>query len=362
MSGLVILDSPDSEFPEADRFAEAPHPAAMLSLVGHTAAEAEILGAIASGRMHHAWLISGEPGIGKATFAYRIARFLLAHAGHEQEAAGRAATLDVPPGLAVAHQIAAQAHPDLAVIRRGLDDKRKALKTEIAVSDVWRGLDVFLKTASGGGYRICIVDCCDELNANGANALLKMLEEPPVKGLFLLIANRPGRLLPTIRSRCRSLKLRGLAPEEVATVTMSLPGYGDQPAEVHARAAALAHGSVQEALAVLDATMLAFHDRLDAVLASLPELDGQATDAVAEACAGKTGREMFHRFCESCLNWLSARLAEHAESPAARLALTDAWSALNSGRIEVDVYNLDRRPFVFAVFETLAGAARAIAR
>lgn len=357
-----LLDAPASDVPEADRTAEAPHPAAVLSLVGHREAEAEVLEALRTGRLHHAWLISGEEGIGKATLAYRIARFLLANPGREQAAAEAAETLDVAAENPVCHQIAAQAHPDLAVIRRVYDVKSKGIRTVITAEDARARLDVFTKTASGGGYRIAIVDSCDELNMHGANALLKTLEEPPEKGLFLLISSQPGRLLPTIRSRCRALKLRPLGADEVTTITRALPAYAAAPGEVHARAAALSLGSVKTALGLIDEKALAFHDRLAGILDALPKIDGNAVDTVAEATAGKAGAEAFDRFCEACLTWLAAKIDVAAPDPAARLALAEAWQRLNTGRAEVDTYNLDRRPFVIATAEALSQCARLMAR
>jgi len=350
---LDILEGPAGDVPEADRFGEAPHPREMLSLLGHEAAESEFLEAFRARRLHHAWLIAGEEGIGKATLAYRIARFLLA--------GGRGEGLAVPASHPVATQIAAAAHPDLAVIRRAYDPQRKAVTTEIRVDDVRKGLDVFAKTAGAGGYRIAIIDACDDLNASSANALLKTLEEPPAQSLFLLVTHQPRRLLPTIRSRCRMLHLRPLPEATVATITRALPGYAETGEDIHRRAAALSEGSVRRALAVLDPKKLAFHDSLAGVLAGLPVLDDDRVDALAEETAGRTGEEAFEHFCSLCRRWLSERLAA-SDDPRRLLPVAETWQRLATEAREVDIYNLDRRPLVIGLLNDMARLARAASR
>jgi DNA polymerase-3 subunit delta' len=138
---LEVLPRQEGVLQEPDRFGDAPHPREMLALIGHAEAEAEILTAIHSGRMHHAWLITGEEGIGKATFAYRVARFLLASTDTASSDAKNG--LAVPARSAAAHQIAANAHPDLAVIRRGWSEDRKRMLTEISIKAALDGLELF---------------------------------------------------------------------------------------------------------------------------------------------------------------------------------------------------------------------------
>jgi DNA polymerase-3 subunit delta' len=152
-------------------------------LFGHSEAEQELLQAYRSGRMPHAWLIGGPEGIGKATLAYRMARFVLAHPDPDVEAVKAAQSLTVPPDHSAARHIVAQAHSDLLVLERTVGDNGK-LRTEIAVADVRRTISFFGSTAGAGGWRVCIVDSVDELNRFGTNALLKILEEPPAKSLL----------------------------------------------------------------------------------------------------------------------------------------------------------------------------------
>ena len=251
--------------------AEAPHPREAQQLFGHSEAEQELLQAYRSGRMPHAWLIGGPEGIGKATLAYRMARFVLAHPDPDAEAVKAAQSLTVPPDHSAARHIVAQAHSDLLVLERTVGDNGK-LRTEIAVADVRRTISFFGSTAGAGGWRVCIVDSVDELNRFGTNALLKILEEPPAKSLLLLVSHVPGQVLPTIRSRCRRLLLRPLHPDDVVRAATTALGRAGEDNELR-HAAALADGSVARALALFDGPTLALHDGVAALLARLPEID-----------------------------------------------------------------------------------------
>src|SRR5437016_8213797 len=165
--------------------------------------------------MSHAWLIGGPRGVGKATLAYRMARFVFAQPDPSRPDAQGATWLGLPPDNPAVRRVGAQAHSDMLVLARTEGDSGK-LRTVIQVDDVRRTIGFFGSTAGEGGWRVCIVDSADELNAAGANALLKILEEPPAKALLIVVSHAPGRLLPTIRSRCRRLALRPLAAEDVA--------------------------------------------------------------------------------------------------------------------------------------------------
>src|SRR5947209_6591439 len=184
----------------------APDPRANPILLGHPEAEATILAAIRAGRMHHAWLITGPEGIGKATLAYRFARRLLAGRPTED-------SLALDPANPVFRRVAANSHSDMLTIERVFNEKTKRMKTQIAVEDV-RKINGFMSlTPAEGGWRVVVVDGAEELNPASANALLKILEEPPPRSVLLLVCAAPGRLLPTIRSRCRRLRLTPLADE-----------------------------------------------------------------------------------------------------------------------------------------------------
>src|SRR6266481_3517453 len=195
------------------QFAAIP-PRETTALFGHREAETALLNAYRSGRIPHAWLIGGPLGIGKATLAYRMARFVLAHRNPLSEDVRRAETLNVDPSDPVARHVAAGAHGGLLTLERSLNDKG-VMRTVITVDETRETISFFGSTAAVEGWRVCIVDTVDELNANAANALLKVLEEPPRQSLFLLVSHAPARVLPTIQSRCRKLPLRPLATEDV---------------------------------------------------------------------------------------------------------------------------------------------------
>src|SRR6516165_7350295 len=204
---------------------EASHPRETAVLFGHAAAEAALLAAYRAGRMPHGILIAGPKGIGKATLAYRIARFVLSHPDPGAKDVQDAVSLKVDPTSPVARRIAAQAQPDLLVIERTVNE-RGVLRNQIAVDDIRRTVPFFGSTAGEGGWRIAIIDAVDDLNRSGANALLKVLEEPPKRGLLLLVAHSAARVPPTLRSRCRIISLRPLAEEDVAAALAAAVGGG----------------------------------------------------------------------------------------------------------------------------------------
>src|ERR1700716_1734731 len=201
-------------------------------LHGQTEAERTLLEAYQGRRFHHAWLIAGPAGIGKATLAYRMARFVLAHPDPRTPAVQRATSLEVDADHPVARRIAAQAHGDLLVLERTINEKTNKLRQDIQVDDVRRTVTFFGSTAGEGGWRVAIVDAVDELKREGANALLKILEEPPRRAVLLLVSHSAARVLPTIRSRCRRLLLRPLADEDVARAVAHATGRSAEDSDV----------------------------------------------------------------------------------------------------------------------------------
>lgn len=191
---------------EPDRIEGQPHPRETYELAGQDEARSRAARAIRSGRPPHGWLLAGEPGIGKATLAYRIARYLLRYGATD---AGPA-DLYVGPEVSTSRRIEAQAHPGLLVLKRPWDEKNKRLKTVITVDEIRRLGEFFGLKSASGDWRVAIIDSADELHDESANALLKNLEEPPAHSLVILIGHAPGRLLPTIRSRVMRLDLKPL--------------------------------------------------------------------------------------------------------------------------------------------------------
>jgi DNA polymerase-3 subunit delta' len=342
--------------PEPDHLSGTPHPREQTALVGHSDAEAAFLDGLGTGRLHHAWLLGGPFGIGKATLAYRVAQCLLAH----DRSVPDAASLDLPPSHPVSRQVAAQSHPDLAVIRRGLRKDGKGYSAEIAVDHVRRALDLFSSTAGRGGYRVCIVDSADDLNASSANALLKVIEEPPPRSVFLIVAHAPQRVLPTIRSRCRRLLLRPLSEDEVRAVIGSLgPPWTEVPEETLGEAVRLGEGSVRRALAMLDPDKIAVVAEVTRSLDALPRVEPKRILALAESLQRREADENYELVLDTVERWLGRLLHERAELGPARLApLVEVCDKVARSAREIDAYNLDRRPLVLALFDDLAEAVR----
>jgi DNA polymerase-3 subunit delta' len=343
---------------EPDRLPNAPHPRETLALVGHEARERTFLEALASGRMHHAWLLGGPEGIGKASFAYRAARFLLA-AGDPQARAARSADLSMPEADPATRRVMAQSHPDLHVLRRIPKTDGKGYTSNIPVDAVRRVIDRFGASAAEGGWRVCIVDSAEDMERSAGNALLKLLEEPPPRALFLIVAHAPGRILPTIRSRCRLLSFEPLAEADVAEAGRLALERIEMPFDgaALARAARLSEGSVRRALTYVDPQTLALVEAVRARLDALPQIDLSALLALAEDVAGKAGERDFTVMIETVQGWISDHLHAHAAAGPARLApLAEVWEKLKAAAREAEIYNLDRRPLVMTLFHDLSSA------
>jgi len=331
------------------------HPRETTALFGHGAAEAALLAAYRSGRMPHGILIAGPKGIGKATLAYRLARFVLGHPDPAARHVQDATSLQVDPINPVARRIAAQAQPDLLVIERTLNE-RGTLRNQIAVDDVRRTVPFFGSTAGEGGWRIAIVDAVDDLNRSGANALLKVLEEPPRRGLLLLVAHSTARVPPTLRSRCRIISLRPLAQADVAAALTAVAGSQGDDEEV-AAAAAAASGSVSRALGLLEEDALTLRQQALDLLARLPAVDAGHLHALGDALAG-TDPQPLAAFLDAVNTWLSQRL-DGGRGDLARLnRLAEASERINAAARDAEMYNLERKPLVFNIFGLLAEATR----
>ena len=340
-----------------------PEPRENPELVGQDAAERTLAEAMRSGRMHHAWLITGPEGIGKATLAYRFARRLLAGFDGTD-------SLALDPSHPVFRRVAAGTHADLGTVERVYDEKRKRLRTEIVIEDV-RAVGDFLRlTPAEGGWRVVVVDGAEHLNRNSANALLKVLEEPPSRAMLLLVCSAPGRLLPTIRSRCRQLRLATLDdPTLQGLMARALP---DMPPSERRRLAQLAHGSPGRALALAAEDGGKIAGLVDDVLAALPDLQAGRGHDIADAIArSETGYTTFMELLRSALaesvrNAARApdRAADRAADPGgARLstlrpldAWVDVWQGLTRLQAETERFNLDKRQALIQGLALLRGS------
>ncbi|MGE0651135.1 MAG: DNA polymerase III subunit delta' [Alphaproteobacteria bacterium] len=376
-----------------DSAPRAPEPRANPHFEGHSEAEAELARAAASGRLHHAWLISGPRGVGKATLAFRFARFLLAGGTAESgpdllgPESMPAAGLAVDPASPVFQRVASGGHADLFTLergfmaearRRGDDPRNRRRSRDIVIEDTRNAGAFFARTALEGGWRIAIVDGAEDMNRNSANALLKTLEEPPPQGLLLLVSHAPGRLLPTIRSRCRRLTLGRL---DDATVENLMRRYRPDIGEAEVRPLALiGEGSIGRALQLADAGGLALYEEMVRQLSGLPRpevarLHG-ALDAIARTRSPAGEFEAYDVFAELLTTWLARQVTARARGlePAEIMPGEGEVAARLAGRASLDQWvevwekitllfgraarlNLDRKQVLLDAFFALGRTA-----
>lgn len=351
------------EVPEADRLGDYPHPRETRVFFGHSAAERTFLDAYRSTRTHHAWLITGPEGVGKATLAYRIARFVLAHPDPSAPAVRLATDLGVPPQYPVAHQVEALSHPDLFVLRRTWDRARKRLLSVLSVDEIRKGLHFFAMTAGAGGWRIAIIDSADDMNTSAANALLKTLEEPPPRALLLLVSHAPGQLPSTIRSRCRTLRLGPLRQDDLTAAVASAGAETALSALCDADRRALvtlARGSVRRALTFLSGNGLALNRDIDAIVGGWPHLDERKVHALASRFSRAGADEDFTLALSLIGDWLTARLERQAQAgatPASLAHLAEVWEKIAHLAAETEVFHFDRKQVILNAFRLLGRAA-----
>ena len=339
---------------EPDRLEGFSSPREVERLFGHEAALAEFHDALGSGRLHHAWLIVGAEGVGKATLAYCFARTVLAE-GERGE--GRASIDRDHP---VFRKVASLSHPNLLIIRRSWVEKSKRYSQWIGVEEV-RRLRAFLGHSAGeDGWRVVIVDRADELNQNAANALLKALEEPPPRTLFLLISNVEGRLPVTIRSRTRTLRVTGLRDEELEKAVRAAFERDEHETDEETLAAALAlsEGSVRRALELVSNSGIELYREILAALGALPEIEGPELHRLVDRLAGAGESERFDLYLALLLGLIERlirftatgagateeerRLAARLFSPANLANWAEAWEAISEAKAEAEALNLDR--------------------
>lgn len=341
-------------------------------LIGHAQPQAEFLAAAQGGRLPHAWLLSGPQGVGKASFAYLLARAVLAHDRPQDIMAFDTAT-DNP----AAHLIAASIHPDLYVLKRSYNEKTVKFRGDISVDETRQMKQSFALSAAQGGWRVAIIDSIDEMNKNGVNALLKLIEEPPEKCLFLIICHHPGRVLDTIHSRCRRLAFNALGAEEVQQIIAGRLDAID-PNEA-AAAAFLAEGSVGRALALAEHGGFELYRDMIGLLETLPRLDVERLHGLGGRFGARSDPQSFSLFFHLFSDWLH-RLARcmatgEAYQPvfegeaelAARLIGGDLplepmvalWENTQVQMRRVEALNLDKKQALLDWFGALAEITKA---
>jgi DNA polymerase III subunit delta' len=324
------------------------HPRLAQVLRGHEEAQGQMRRAFDSGKMHHAWLITGAKGIGKATLAYRFAAFVLA------DAKSRQSGLTIDPNSRTAHWLASRSHPDLFVLERLWDAKTKKLKSEMSVDGARAMSDFFGLTAGSGGWRVAVIDTADDLNIASANALLKLIEEPPPNCLLLLVCNQPGRLLRTIRSRCMRVDLQPLTQDETLNVATNLPLDEPPDADALRIAASLSHGSPGRALELLGSSGA----KSFAAFQSIPSISALSLVEFGNRFTVKsTSADDFEIFCDLLEGWVGAKARELGLKGRGH-ALAEAYSAIGHSIRQTNALNLDRRQTVIHALSLIDDAMK----
>lgn len=328
---------------------EIPHPREVFDLQGQEEAEVAFEASRARGRLHHAWLLTGPEGVGKATFAYRAARRLLG-----APADPRHGVLGADPEHPVSRQVIARSHPDLMVLERiGEDGKPRKV---IPVDDARKLSEFFSKTPATAPHRVALIDAADDLNINAANALLKTLEEPPQRGVLLMVAHSPGRLLATIRSRCRRLAFQPMSLEAAADFVRQRVEVSPEAA---LRLARMAGGAPGRALTLAGAEAIAMDDAARELLAELPRVDEALALSLADRFRGGEGAAQFALLFDRLAERVHRQAADRAAQGIGMLdRWAQAWETLQRLPREVEALNLDRTDALFAALTELRQAAR----
>ena len=299
----------------SDQIEGYPHPKITETLFGHQFAEQEIINCYNSGKLHHGWLITGPKGIGKATFAWRIAKFLLTQPIASLEPNGlfgnsyeyQNSEIDENLKKAMTARIIAESEPRLAIIRKSFDEKRKTFRSSIRVDEVRQLKTFFSLSASDGGSRVAIIDSADDMNINAANALLKTLEEPPKDTVFLLVSHNPQNLLSTIKSRCRELRLSSLTESDLISalrqINLTIP---EDDSQIYSL---LGSGSVGNSIRLLENDGAELYRTLLSFLDQLPNLNGFELEKFIGTFSGNKNRSRLELFIE-LLNIVIARISK----------------------------------------------------
>ncbi|MFC3051037.1 DNA polymerase III subunit delta' [Kordiimonas pumila] len=358
------------------------HPCFTRGLTGHEHAERQFLDAFNADRLHHAWLISGPKGIGKATLAWKFAKFLLTQPSSEDEGESlfgdvlptEVVSLTVSPENNDLQRIESGGHGGLITIERTINDKTGKLRSDIVIDDIRRLIRFFEQTSAEGGWRVAIIDAVDEMNTNASNALLKVLEEPPSKSIILLIAHSPGKLLPTIRSRCRALKLKNLHEDSVkAVLAGKYPALSNEELLATAR---LANGAPGRAIELASLGGINLYTKIYTILETLPRLNRPQVHALAEQLAALKADAEYRLFIQLFLGWLErmVRIRVHdgdttdiipgEKTQMARISTLagvdqwlDLWEKMGNLAERANAVNLDKKQIIISMFTTLAAVA-----
>jgi DNA polymerase III subunit delta' len=351
------------EIPESDVLSGYEHPRHAQHIIGHEKAEAELLEAYKADRLPQAWIIGGPSGIGKATLAWRLTKFIMANPDPSSPHVQKATCLDTSDDNPQVRQVLSLTHSDLLLMRRSYNPSTKRFYSEIRADDVRKANDMFHLAANNGGWRIGILDSADELNKFSANALLKLIEEPPPRSLFLIIAHHPSRLLPTIRSRARKIYLSPLTPDQIKTALKTILTSSRFSTKAISQAAEMAGGSVREALRLLEGDGLDIAAQMSNILRGMPRVDWKSVLDLSDIICARDADDDFSSALMGIYDWLDAQIQDNAGLGAERLApLALVWDKIAKAVRHTEAINLDKRALLVSIFTDLAEAYAETAR
>ncbi len=326
---------------------EYPHPRARADLFGHESAEQMFLQAYTSQRLHHAWLLCGPVGIGKATLAYRIARYLLERTEPAKTSNLQNVSLFTAPDTKVFHEVENASHPDCHSVEIEIEKgKPKKFITVDAIRDLSSALH---NTAGTGGWRVAIIDSIDQLNVNAANALLKILEEPPRNTLFLLVSHQPGLLLPTLKSRCQKVQLQPLNTTDLCKAALSV----DPSIELTEMLVENAHGSVRALLDDVSGQGEEERETIRAVLDRLPVIETKSLQQFADGLSRKND-SIFQSVLSEMASFCHSKMIDEIGHISQYATFA---SELASQAQTLAIYNLDKKSFLLTQISKLATLA-----
>ena len=374
-----MLSESDFMFNNGNNKIVPPSPRKTIVLVGHEEAELNLANSFKTGRIPHALLIGGPRGIGKATLAYRFARYVLSKRATDSyfvQTENRDAPLALPSGDDVGVRVSSGTHADLFILEKGINPRTGRSRGEITVGEA-RQLYHFLSlTPAESLWRIAVVDAADEMNRNAANAVLKSLEEPPPRTILILVSHAPGRLLPTIRSRCQKITLRPLPLPKFTSVVKSV--YSKLTEADLSILRQLSEGSPGLALSIIELGGIEIYEKLVGILIEAPAIDFESVHELADELTRRGSEKQFNLAMELLLGWLSRFVISSAqelvtpeiiagESAARerflRASRLDNWAKLweNIGNLShrAEQIHLDRKQVVFSAYTAISDLAQA---
>ena len=353
----MVKEVTSDDIPPLDEIPGLPLPHEQMDLFGHSQVEQTLLDSYRSERLHHAWLIGGPRGIGKATLAFKFARFMLAYPHRFSQDCKNATSLTELGNFAPANFSSILSHPNVLHLTRPWNQTTKQYRNEITVDEIRRTIPFYGTTAGQEGWRICIVDAADEMNLNASNALLKILEEPPEQAIFLVLAHAPGQLLPTIRSRCRRLDLKPLDEEYLIQALEKYDILTNLSKEQTDLAIKIAEGSVRRAATLLANNGIKIAEDFEQLFNQLPKADTGKMLEFAETVSARNAVDNYELFQDLVRSNLRKLIYQGIEKDIPLNSIVNwvhVWEESNKSAVLTKEFNLDKKQMVINTFNSIS--------